>query len=83
MNSAKWGALSESDLETLMSRTIAVRVRRRPSVLSEQESTLLLKINHALPEDVHQEFITQRDRTGYWNDDRCRKRSVIGTERFH
>lgn len=54
--------LSESDLETLMSRAIAVRARRRPSVLSEQESTLLLKINHALPEAIHQEFITLRDR---------------------
>ncbi len=54
--------LSESDLETLMSRAIEVRVRRRPSVLSESESTLLLKINQALPENVHQEFITLRDR---------------------
>ena len=31
-------------------------------VLSEQETTLLLKINHALPEEVHHEFITPRDR---------------------
>ena len=31
-------------------------------VLSEQETTLLHKINHALPEEVHHEFITLRDR---------------------
>ena len=31
-------------------------------VLSERETTLLLKINHALPEEVHHEFITLRDR---------------------
>ena len=31
-------------------------------VLSEQETTLLLKINHALLEEVHHEFITLRDR---------------------
>jgi hypothetical protein len=31
-------------------------------VLNGQETALLLKINHALPEDLHQEFITLRDR---------------------
>ena len=54
--------LSEADLENLMCRARAVRTRRNPSVLSEQETTLLLKINCALPEDVHQEFIALRDR---------------------
>jgi hypothetical protein len=54
--------LSEADLDDLMCRARAARTRRKSSVLSEQETTLLLKINHALPEDVHQEFITLRDR---------------------
>ncbi len=54
--------LSEADLENLMCRARAARTRRNPSVLSEQETTLLLKINHALPEEIHQEFITLRDR---------------------
>jgi ABC-type uncharacterized transport system ATPase subunit len=54
--------LSEADLENLMCRARAARTRRNPSVLSEQETTLLLKINHALPEAIHQEFITLRDR---------------------
>ncbi len=54
--------LSEADLENLMCRVRAVRTRRKSSVLSEQETTLLLKINHALPEEVHQEFITLRDK---------------------
>ncbi len=54
--------LSEVDLEALVRRACAARTRRKPSVLSEQETMLLLKINHALPEDLHQEFITLRDR---------------------
>jgi hypothetical protein len=54
--------LSEADLENLMCRVRAARTRRKPSVLSEQETALLLRINHALPEEVHQEFITLRDR---------------------
>lgn len=54
--------LSEADLENLMCRVRAARTRRNPSVLSEQETTLLLKINHALPEELHQEFIALRDR---------------------
>ena len=54
--------LSEADLESLMCRARAVRTRRNPSVFSEQETTLLLKINHALPEDIHQEFMTLRSK---------------------
>jgi hypothetical protein len=54
--------LSEVDLENLMRRACAVRTRRKSSVLSEQETRLLLKINHALPEEIHREFITLRDR---------------------
>jgi hypothetical protein len=54
--------LSASDLDSLVSRAFSVRARRKPSVLNGQETALLLKINHALPEDLHQEFITLRDR---------------------
>ncbi len=54
--------LNEVDLENLMRRACAVRTRRKRSVLSEQETALLLKINHILPEETHQEFITLRDR---------------------
>ena len=54
--------LRETDLENLMCRARAARTRLNPSILSEQETTLLLKINHALPEELHQEFITLRDR---------------------
>lgn len=54
--------LSESDLENLANRVRSVRTQRKPSVLSSQETALLLKINHALPEDLHQEFLRLRDR---------------------
>ncbi len=54
--------LSESDLENLADRVRSVRAQRKSSVLSSQETTLLLKINHALPEDLHQEFLRLRDR---------------------
>jgi hypothetical protein len=54
--------LSESDLEHLVNRVRSVRAQRKPSVLSSQETALLLKINHALPEDLHQEFVALRDR---------------------
>ncbi len=53
--------LSESDLENLANRVRSVRTQRKPSVLSSQETALLLKINHALPEDLHQEFLRLRD----------------------
>jgi hypothetical protein len=54
--------LSESDLENLANRVRSVRMHRKPSVLSSQETALLLKINHALPEELHQEFLRLRDR---------------------
>jgi hypothetical protein len=54
--------LSESDLENLVNRVRSVRTSRNPSVLSPQETTLLLQINHALPEELHQEFLVLRDR---------------------
>ncbi len=54
--------LSESDLENLVNRVRSVRTSRKPSILSTQETTLLLQINHALPEELHQEFLVLRDR---------------------
>jgi hypothetical protein len=54
--------LSESDLENLANRVRSVRMHRKPSVLSSQETALLLKINYALPEELHQEFLLLRDR---------------------
>ncbi len=54
--------LSESDLEHLVNHVRSVRAQRKPSVLSSQETALLLKINYALPEDLHQEFLALRDR---------------------
>jgi hypothetical protein len=54
--------LSESDLENLVNRVRSVRISRKPSILSTQETALLLQINHALPEELHQEFLVLRDR---------------------
>jgi hypothetical protein len=54
--------LSESDLESLVNRVRSVRAERHPAVLSGPETALLLKINHGLPEELHQAFLALRDR---------------------
>jgi hypothetical protein len=54
--------LSDSDLESLVNRVRSVRAERHPAVLSGPETALLLKINHGLPEELHQAFLVLRDR---------------------
>lgn len=44
------------ELDTFVARVLAVRAQREGSTLSETESTLLLRINNAIPRSLQQRF---------------------------
>lgn len=48
--------LDTSELETLISKVVTLRAKRKKSYCSEQESELLLKINQKLPANTQQRF---------------------------
>jgi hypothetical protein len=48
--------LSESDLEHLVDRVLSVRARHRASVLTSEETVLLLEINQVVPHELHDRY---------------------------
>ena len=48
--------LDELDLEVLVDQVLILRAQRKSSVLSEDETRLLLQINEGVPEEIHQQY---------------------------
>lgn len=48
--------LDELDLEVLVNQVLILRAQRKSSVLSEDETGLLLQINEGVPEEIHQHY---------------------------
>jgi hypothetical protein len=56
--------LSEADLEHLVERALFVRAKRKATVLSSEETALLLEINQGVPSDLldrYQVLLEKRD----------------------
>lgn len=48
--------LSRQEFEHFVARVLSLRAERDASVLSAEESQLLLKINHPAPEELHRRY---------------------------
>lgn len=48
--------LSEADLEHLVERALFVRAKRKATVLSSEETALLLEINQGVPSELHDRY---------------------------
>jgi hypothetical protein len=56
--------LDELDLDVLVDQILLLRAQRKSSVLSEDETRLLLQINQGVPEEMHQQYrslVVKRD----------------------
>jgi hypothetical protein len=56
--------LNETDLNTLVNSILLLHARRKATILSSQEASLLLQINQGIPTDLHQHYhrlIEKRD----------------------
>jgi hypothetical protein len=54
--------LSEPDFESLVSRVLWLRARRKASVLEPAETELLLQINQVIPPELHEQYLSLRDK---------------------
>jgi hypothetical protein len=54
--------LSEPDFESLVSRVLWLRARRKASVLAPAETELLLHINQVIPPELHEQYLSLRDK---------------------
>jgi hypothetical protein len=50
--------LSEPDFESLVSRVLWLRARRKASVLAPAETELLLHINQVIPPELHEQYLS-------------------------
>ncbi len=50
------GYLNRVELDTFVSRVLAIRARRTAPTLSKNEADLLVKINRGLPDDIQQRY---------------------------
>jgi len=56
--------LDELDLDVLVDQVLLLRAQRKSSVLSEDETRLLLQINEGIPEEMHRQYrslVVKRD----------------------
>jgi hypothetical protein len=54
--------LSEPDFESLVSRVLWLRARRKATILEPAETQLLLQINQVMPPDLHERYRSLRDK---------------------
>jgi hypothetical protein len=54
--------LSEPDFESLVSRVLWLRARRKASVLEPAETQLLLQINRVIPSELYEQYRSLRDK---------------------